>query len=287
MKRLTAALALSAALAGVAHAQSLNRSGGGGGGNGGITVGAAITGTCPNGDFVYANSGVIGCTASTASAGGSNTQVQYNNSGVLGGTSAITTDGTNTTISLGSGNLTVGTGVILSPNGGIEVQGTGSGVTQIYSANTGSSNFTITIPALTDTLVALTATQTLTNKTLTSPTIGTTINGSPTWPSPGAIGGTTPAAGNFTTLGATGNLTTNITGGGTQCVQTSNAGVLSGTGAGCPSGTVTAGTTPTSGFTAGQIVYSNGSVVQATGNNVTNVSVAYNLASMVLGGGGL
>jgi hypothetical protein len=45
------------------------------------------------------------------------------------------------------------------------------------------------------------ATATLTNKTLTSPVInGGTINNA-------AIGGTTPAAGNFTTLGATGNVT--------------------------------------------------------------------------------
>jgi hypothetical protein len=45
------------------------------------------------------------------------------------------------------------------------------------------------------------ATVTLTNKTLTSPVInGGTINNA-------AIGGTTPAAGNFTTLGATGNTT--------------------------------------------------------------------------------
>jgi len=45
------------------------------------------------------------------------------------------------------------------------------------------------------------ATVTLTNKTLTSPVInGGTINNA-------AIGGTTPAAGNFTSLGATGNTT--------------------------------------------------------------------------------
>ena len=54
--------------------------------------------------------------------------------------------------------------------------------------------------------------------------------------SPPAIGGTTPAAGAFTTLSATGNLTTNITSGGSQCVQASSAGVLSGTGSLCGSG---------------------------------------------------
>lgn len=54
--------------------------------------------------------------------------------------------------------------------------------------------------------------------------------------SPGPIGGTTPDAGSFTTVSATGNLTSNITGGGTQCVQASNAGVLSGTSSGCGAG---------------------------------------------------
>jgi hypothetical protein len=53
--------------------------------------------------------------------------------------------------------------------------------------------------------------------------------------SPPAIGGTTPAAGSFTTLSATGNLTTNVTGS-TQCLQANNAGVVSGTGGACGSG---------------------------------------------------
>jgi len=53
--------------------------------------------------------------------------------------------------------------------------------------------------------------------------------------SPPAIGGTTPAAGAFTTLGASGNLTTNITGS-TQCVHANSSGVLSGTGGDCGAG---------------------------------------------------
>ena len=48
---------------------------------------------------------------------------------------------------------------------------------------------------------------------------------------PPAIGGGTPAAGAFTTLSATGNLTTNVTG--TQCLHVAGTGVISGTGADC------------------------------------------------------
>lgn len=53
--------------------------------------------------------------------------------------------------------------------------------------------------------------------------------------SPPAIGGTAPAAGAFTTLSATGNLTTNVTGA-TQCLRVNSSGVVSGAGADCATG---------------------------------------------------
>lgn len=49
---------------------------------------------------------------------------------------------------------------------------------------------------------------------------------------PPAIGGTTPNTGSFSSLSATGNITTNITGS-TQCVTANSSGVLSGTGKIC------------------------------------------------------
>lgn len=52
---------------------------------------------------------------------------------------------------------------------------------------------------------------------------------------PPAIGGTTPAAGSFTTLSATSTLTTAVTGS-TQCLHVDSSGVVSGTGSDCGSG---------------------------------------------------
>lgn len=49
---------------------------------------------------------------------------------------------------------------------------------------------------------------------------------------PPAIGGTTPAAGTFSTLTATSTLTTNVTGS-TQCLHVNSSGVISGTGGDC------------------------------------------------------
>ena len=55
--------------------------------------------------------------------------------------------------------------------------------------------------------------------------------------SPTAIGGTTAAAGNFTTLGATSTVTLgSLTSAGTECVQASSTGILSVTGAACGTG---------------------------------------------------
>lgn len=56
---------------------------------------------------------------------------------------------------------------------------------------------TLTVPDLSDTIVTLTATQTLTNKTLTSPAINTPVIIGGTIDN-AVIGGTTPAAGTFT-----------------------------------------------------------------------------------------
>ena len=93
--------------------------------------------------------------------------------------------------------------------------------------------------------------------------------------SPPSIGGTSPGAAEFTSLTATGNLTTDITGGGTQCVQASNIGVLSGTGASCGGGG--GGVSP---GTAGNVAYyaSTGSTVgPVAGLNISGSSPQFTL----------
>lgn len=62
-------------------------------------------------------------------------------------------------------------------NSMLAMLGSSTGKTTITSANAGASNFTLTLPAVTDTLATLTATQTLTNKTLVAPALGTPASG--------------------------------------------------------------------------------------------------------------
>ena len=66
------------------------------------------------------------------------------------------------------------------PASGIHLLGSSTGNTTFTSANAGASNYTITVPAITDTLDTLTATQTLTNKTLAGPVFSTFVHFTPT-----------------------------------------------------------------------------------------------------------
>lgn len=93
------------------------------------------------------------------------------------------------------------------------------------TVNTGTSGATVPLNNGNNTLSGTT--------TLNGTVSGTGVTN--LFASPPAIGGSAPAAGAFTTLSATGNLTTNITGS-TECVQANSSGVLSGTGVACGSG---------------------------------------------------
>lgn len=67
---------------------------------------------------------------------------------------------------------------------GINLLGTGTGYTTFASANSSAFNYTLTFPALTDTVVTVTSTATLTNKTFSSLALAGTTTGNNTIPLP-------------------------------------------------------------------------------------------------------
>ena len=92
--------------------------------------------------------------------------------------------------------LNVGSGKTLTLAGTVKFAGSTSGTTTV-AATAVAGTTVLTLPAATDTLVGKATTDTLTNKTLT----GAAMNGT--------VGATTPAAGSFTTLGASSTATLN------------------------------------------------------------------------------
>ena len=167
-----------------------------------------------------------------------------------------------------------GTGV--SNNAAMTV--TGSGNFAYTRTLTGTTN--VTFPT-TGTLATLAGTETLTNKTLTSPILTTPTLGVATGTSfQGIIGNVTPAAGAFTTLGASSTATLNtlsssgatLTGGTingmTVGATTATTGAFTTVTASTAIGTASGGTglggaTP---FTSGGVVYASSSSALATGS---------------------
>ena len=74
----------------------------GSGGFGAYAGSSCTSGQKPQG--LDASGNVSGCSAPTASAGGSNTQVQFNDSGTLNGSSTLAWDKTNATLTFGAAN---------------------------------------------------------------------------------------------------------------------------------------------------------------------------------------
>ncbi len=111
-------------------------------------------GTVPGsacGDSTHAigwNGSAYTCQAITGSAtpGGASGQLQYNNSGALGGVTGAASNGT----------------LVTFANSDLQLGGSGVGVTTFSSANAGASNFTLTLPAATDTVAELGQSQSFT-----------------------------------------------------------------------------------------------------------------------------
>ena len=195
-----------------------------------VTGSFTATGLVTNADLVSSSTQVNGVTcplggtctvpitvATTVVSGGTTQQLLYNNGGVLG-----------------------------------EIPKCNSGVYQTGATGIPSCGTTLpsglTAPSLTIT-TAFTATGLVTNAALANPsttvnTVTCTLGASCTvTAAAGTLTGTTLAAGvtassltsvgTLTALTVSGAITSNITGGGVQCVQASNTGVLSGAGATC------------------------------------------------------
>jgi len=126
-----------------------------------LTATQALTGKTYNGLTVTTSTGTL------TIANGKTATV--NNSLTFAGTDAttMTFPATSTTL-IGSTSANTWTGTQTFAASGIVLDGSSTGATTFTSANSGASNFTLTFPAVTDTVTTNAATQTLTNKTITT-----------------------------------------------------------------------------------------------------------------------
>lgn len=167
-------------------------------------------------------------------------QVLYSD-GTLVQASPVTTDS--------SGDLTI--------PGALRLLGTSTGYTTVGTANASATNYTATLPAATDTIVELTQTQTLTNKSLTSPTLTGTV--------------TLPDSSTVTTSGLLGSVQHTITG---TVTPTMAAGTLA------LAGIITAPTFGANGEGAIYLSATNGFVLQGQGS--TNDVVLVNKSGSIV-----
>ena len=146
----------------------------------GVGAGAFVVSDGTNWQLLFAGGGGSGGTP-----GGSNTQLQYNSGGSFGGIVGVASNGTMVTFNSGT----------------LVLNGATSGTTTLNASAVASG--TLTLPAATDTLTANAAAQTLTNKTITGPTLTGTVAGNPTLSGNPTFSGTANFSGVFQIGGST------------------------------------------------------------------------------------
>jgi hypothetical protein len=225
------------------------------------TLGAA-TATSINGNTFTAGTYTLTGTAAKT--------LNFTNSLTLSGTDATTMTFPATTGTVDTLNATqTFTAPKTFTNSDLLLLGSSTGATTFTSANAGASAFTATIPANTGTVAELNLSQTWTGTQTFNGTLAGTA-----FATPPAIGGTTPAAGAFTTLSASSTLTTNVTGS-TQCLHVNTSGVVSGTGSDCGSGGSTAFSALTgSTNTTAAMVVGTGASLAASGSGTITATAA-------------
>lgn len=220
--------------------------------------------------------GAVTCTGSGGggSPGGSTNAAQYNaGGGTFGG------------VSLGAGQLLVGqtgapaaetmSGDATLSNTGALTLGNVNGNVGTYQGVTVNGKGQVTAAINENYLSAPVANGSLVNSSISFGSTAVPLGGTVSAFNGVTIGSTTPEPGYFTTLNATGALTTDITGS-TQCVEVGSGGVLAGTGAPCGSGS---GAINSVVGTSGQITSS-----PTTGNVVIGLPATITQAENFTGG---
>ena len=147
--------------------------------------------TASNGGVVYSTASALAVLPGTVTAGqcllsGSSAAPSWGSCSGAASVSSVTNADSTLTISpttgavvasLNLGQANTWTAAQTFPASGILLKGSSTGLTTFTSANAGASNFTVTVPAATDTLANLAGTQTLSNKTLVAPALGTPASG--------------------------------------------------------------------------------------------------------------
>lgn len=260
-----------------------------------ITVGTTAVTSGTNGYVLYDNSGNLGneaasslvfTTGTLSLSGNLTTSGAYADTLTFPGAYTYTFPGATSTLATPSVAQTWSAAQTF-PSSDILILGSSTGYTALASANAGSSNYTLTFPAATDTVTTNAATQTLTNKTIsgssnTLSNIGNTSLTNYTMTIGGqsiALGGSTTNQGNGSKIQlGSGSLTSG------DCLQADSSGNVVDAGGPCTTGG--GGGTVSSGV-AGNLPYYASSGTAVTGNANLNVSsgvLTAGIAGSVVGG---